>query len=103
MRLTAFLAASAKYCRPPSKLQRTREGAELVGQSRACPFDLHALLPVPGPTLQLGPSHPDALAWLATHWGITDRLRQVVVREGFHGPAVAARARGDRLRLLHRW
>jgi hypothetical protein len=27
MRLTAFLAASARYCRPPSKLQRTREGA----------------------------------------------------------------------------
>src|ERR1700735_3191779 len=27
MRLTAFLAASARYCPPPSKLQRTREGA----------------------------------------------------------------------------
>jgi hypothetical protein len=55
--------------------------SELVGQSLACPFDLHTLLPVPGPILQLGPSHPDALAWLAAHWGITDRLRQVVVRE----------------------
>jgi hypothetical protein len=55
--------------------------SELVGQSLACPFDLHALLPVPGPILQLGPNHADVLAWLAAHWGITDRLRQVVVRE----------------------
>ena len=33
------------------------------------------------PILQLGPTHPTALAWLAAHWGITDRLRQVVVRD----------------------
>jgi hypothetical protein len=61
--------------------EHAREGSELVGQSLACPFDLHALLPVPGPILQLGPSHVDAQAWLAAHWGITDRLRQVVIRE----------------------
>ena len=60
---------------------RQARAAELVGQSLACPFDLHALLPVPGPILQRGPSHPDALAWLAAHWGITERLRQVVVRD----------------------
>ncbi len=52
----------------------------LVGRSRACPFDLHGLLPVPAAILQLGPNDPAALAWLMQHWGITDRLRQVVRR-----------------------
>ena len=56
--------------------------AARVGHGRECPFDLHALLPVPAETLALGATHPDALAWLATHWGVTDRLRQVVLRPG---------------------
>jgi hypothetical protein len=51
-----------------------------VGKSRACPFDLHTLLPVPAAILGLGPTAPQALAWLAAHWG-TERLRQVRVRE----------------------
>jgi hypothetical protein len=51
----------------------------LVGRSQTCPFDLHALLPVPATILQLGPTHPDALASLRRHWG-TERLRQVVER-----------------------
>jgi hypothetical protein len=55
--------------------------AALVGQSLACPFDLHRLLPLPDAILQLGPAHPDALAWLAREWGVSDRLRQVAVRE----------------------
>jgi len=41
------------------------KAAALVGCSQACPFDLQALLPVPAVILQLGPAHPDALAWLA--------------------------------------
>ncbi len=45
--------------------------------SRACPFDLHGLLPVPDAILQLGPLHPRAVAWLAENWGVTDSLRQV--------------------------
>jgi hypothetical protein len=45
------------------------------------PFDLRALLPVPEAILQLGPTHPAAEAWLAAHWGVTDRLRQAVVRD----------------------
>ncbi len=49
-----------------------------IGHSRACPLDLHVLLPVPDAILALGPNDPTALAWLATHWGTTDRLRQVV-------------------------
>ena len=48
-----------------------------VGQSRACPFDLHQLVPVPEAVLQLGPVHPDALLWLWEHWGTTAALRHV--------------------------
>ena len=62
-------------------MARQARAAALVGHSRACPFDLHVLLPVPEAILRLGPTHPDALAWLATHWGTTERLRQVSVRE----------------------
>ena len=50
-----------------------------VGRSRACPFDLHVLEPVPAAILALGPDHPQALAWLWQHWGTTQALRQVVV------------------------
>jgi hypothetical protein len=39
------------------------------------------LLTVPDAILQLGPTDPAALSWLRTHWGVTDRLRQVVERE----------------------
>lgn len=60
---------------------RQARAAELVGHSLACPFDLHRLLPVPDSILQLGPVHPAALAWLAGHWGVSDRLRQVALRE----------------------
>lgn len=59
---------------------RQAKAAALVGRSRACPFDLHVLLPVPAAILLLGPAHPAALAWLSAQWGIADRLRQVVER-----------------------
>jgi hypothetical protein len=58
------------------------QAAARVGHSRACPFDLHTLLPVPTDILQLGPSHPRSLAWMAAHWGVTDGLRKVTRREG---------------------
>jgi hypothetical protein len=61
---------------------RQARAAALVRQSFACPFDLHALLPVPASILVLGPSDPAALAWLAAHWGVTDRLRQVELAGG---------------------
>jgi hypothetical protein len=48
-----------------------------VGHSRACPFDLHALLPVPAALLRCGPDDPAALAWLWRHWGTTAALRHV--------------------------
>jgi hypothetical protein len=48
--------------------------------SKACPFDLHTLLPVPGAILRLGPSAAEAVAWLEEHWGLSGRLHQVVAR-----------------------
>jgi hypothetical protein len=60
---------------------RQARAAALVGRYFACPLDLQVLLPVPDAVLRLGPTHPSALSWLAAHWGVTDRLRQVVLRE----------------------
>ena len=52
----------------------------LVGRAgQGCPFDLYTLLPVPDAMLDLGLTHPAALTWLAAHWGVTDRLRQVAL------------------------
>jgi hypothetical protein len=48
-----------------------------VGHSRACPFDLHALVPVPDAVLRRGPDDPEALDWLSAHWGTTQPLRHV--------------------------
>jgi hypothetical protein len=48
-----------------------------VGHSRACPFDLQALIPVPEAVLGRGSDDPAALAWLWTHWGTTQSLRHV--------------------------
>ncbi len=59
---------------------RQARAAALVGRSQACPFDLHTLLPVPAAILQLGPTHPAALAWTTQHWGVSDGLRQVIER-----------------------
>jgi hypothetical protein len=59
--------------------QRQARAIALVGHSQACPFDLHALLPVPEGLCSLGPTHPDAVAWLAQQWGVTDRLRQIAL------------------------
>jgi hypothetical protein len=48
-----------------------------VGHSHACPFDLHALVPVPGEILRRGPDDAESLAWLWQHWGTTRELRHV--------------------------
>ncbi len=53
-----------------------------VGRSRACPLDLHALVPTPTSVLALGPDHPDSLAWLWEHWGTTEPLRHVAIDDG---------------------
>lgn len=58
---------------------RQATAAALVGHSLACPFDLQTLLPVAPEILQLGPSHPQAIAWLRGHWGPPEGLRRVAV------------------------
>lgn len=57
-----------------------RVGRSRACPGRACPFDLHALLPVPATILELGLTHPQAQAWLTQHWGLTDSPRQVAER-----------------------
>jgi hypothetical protein len=73
-----------------------------VGRSRACPFDLHALVPVPAAILPLGPDHPDALAWLWEHWGTTETLRHVVV-ETMDGKAGLPQGAGEATLRLRFW
>ena len=66
---------------------RRHEMAALrVGRSQACPFDLHALVPVPDAVLRLGPADPAALAWLWEHWGTTQALRHVAEDGGSGRP-----------------
>jgi hypothetical protein len=50
---------------------------EAAGHSRACPFDLHALVPVPPSILHLGPDAAASIAWLRGHWGVVRALRHV--------------------------
>jgi hypothetical protein len=57
--------------------RRHERAVARVGVSQACPFDLHALVPVPDEMLRLGPDDPLALAWLWKHWGTTQPLRHV--------------------------
>ena len=37
---------------------------------------------MPPAILELGPTHPQAQAWLAARWGLTDSPRQVAERPG---------------------
>ena len=70
-------------------VQAQAAAAERASAARACPLDLHALVPVPPETLARGPDDPAALAWLWAHWGTTWPLRQVAERP----VAAAARRR----------
>ncbi|GAO01099.1 transposase [Komagataeibacter xylinus NBRC 13693] len=45
----------------------------------ACAFDLHRLVPVPGPILEAGADSRAAAAWLQAHWGTLLPLRRVEV------------------------
>ncbi len=57
--------------------QQDRRAAETRFGSLACPFDLHALVPVPSRILRLGPDDPAAIAWLWENWSTTWPLRGV--------------------------
>jgi hypothetical protein len=46
-----------------------------------CPLDLHRLIPIPDEILRLGEDAADARHWLWAHWGTTQKLRRVRVRE----------------------
>ena len=59
---------------------RAAKAVLLSETSKACPFDLHTLLPVPEAILRLGPSAAESVAWLEEHWGVSGRLHQVVAR-----------------------
>ena len=74
-----------------------------VGHSRACPFDLQALIPVPDAMLRRGPDDPAALAWLWTHWGTTQTLRHVA-EDAAAGAARQTRAApGEAVWVLTFW
>jgi hypothetical protein len=62
--------------------------------SLACPFDLQALVPVPGEILHRGPDDAASLAWLRKHWGVAQALRQVRLV-----PANSGKRRGKQERL----
>lgn len=57
---------------------RGRLATERAAQGRACPLDLHRLVPVPARLLRLGPDHAETRAWLWEAWGTTEPLRGVV-------------------------
>jgi|SRR5271165_6304729 len=53
------------------------QAAEVAFASKACPLDLHALVPIPDRILSRGPNDPDAVSWLWENWGTTWALRCV--------------------------
>jgi hypothetical protein len=74
-----------------------------VGQSQACPFDLHALVAVPAAMLQRGPDDPAALAWLWQHWGTTQALRHVSIDTTAETAARRALAPGEEALVITFW
>jgi len=74
-----------------------------VGQSQACPFDLHVLVPVPAAMLQRGPDDATALAWLWQHWGTTQALRHVSIDAAAEAAARRALARGEETFVVTFW
>jgi hypothetical protein len=74
-----------------------------VGHSRACPFDLQALLPVPDAMLRRGPDDPAALAWLWAHWGTTQTLRHVAEDTAVRADLQRRTAPGEAVWVLTFW
>ncbi len=84
----------AHHARAAALAGRSRawEACQAGAASQACPFDLHALVPVPETILQLGRGHPAAAAWLAANWGVSE-LRRIARQEtvGKRRPAAPAK------------
>ncbi len=59
------------------EMASVRAGRGGGGAGRACPLDLHRLVPVPADVLRLGPGSLEARRWLWAHWGTTWPLRHV--------------------------
>lgn len=74
--------ALSRALRGAADAHHARVLAAVAGGSRACPFDLHALRPVPDRVLRLGPQDPASVAWLRRHWGVVRALRHVRLRDG---------------------
>jgi hypothetical protein len=74
-----------------------------VGRSRACPLDLHALVPVPDALLRLGPDDPASLAWLWEHWGTTQALRHVAEATAVSGAGRDRLLPGDAAFAINFW
>jgi hypothetical protein len=62
-----------------AEFQHARKVRAQAGVSRACPFDLQALIPVPAEILERGPDDGKSIAWLRANWGTLQALRQVRV------------------------
>lgn len=73
--------ALAQALRHAADTHHARVLAAAESGSRACAFDLHALLPVPSRVLRLGSCDPASLAWLRRHWGTVQALRHVRLRD----------------------
>ncbi len=62
-----------------ASFQQQRKVRAHAGVCRVCPFDLHALISIPSELLDLGPDDPKSRAWLRTHWGVLQTLRNVLL------------------------
>ncbi len=86
-RLFAHMAAAGAEARMLARqireMQAARHDRLLTrwAERGGCPFDLHRLIPVPDHILRLGDDDPVSLAWLRAHWGTTQNLRAVRIRE----------------------
>ena len=84
-------------------VRRQELAAARVGLSRACAFDLHALVPVPEAVLWHGPDDPRALAWLWQHWGTTEALRHVATDADVDDTVRGRREKGEAVFTVTFW
>lgn len=76
------LAAARALARQLRDAVEAHHQRALAAAPSSCPFDLHALVPVPAGILALGPDDPASRAWLQAHWGTTWAPRRVRLLPG---------------------